>query len=243
MVKMVNFLLVLPEGGSIFNLTSDPLQSGPKYASGGDEANPCQYSFIWETPGACSVKPVQEKSCNVTNPESGYTYDFSSLHTTTNPYHNVTSGGEDGFRWEVTACGFLNHTCDGSNSAPVCQHADSHEYKCGEYETQSLKYFDGSLTVSYTGGRKCHHVDRNRSVLINLECDRTVYIGEPKYVQESDCEYTFEWPTALACPPRELECVAEGGKYDLRPLMETQNWEVNNGLDAGKHRILIGGCR
>ena len=29
------------------------------------------------------------------------------------------------------------------------------------------------------------------------------------------CEYSFEWPTLLGCPHKELECAAAGGRYDL----------------------------
>lgn len=59
-------------------------------------------------------------------------------------------------------------------------------------------------------------------------------------IQEVDCEYSFEWPTLLACPHKELECVAEGGRYDLRPLLHYQNWMVTT---SGDYNIAVGGCR
>ena len=58
--------------------------------------------------------------------------------------------------------------------------------------------------------------------------------------QEVDCEYSFEWPTLLACPHKELECVADGGRYDLRPLLHYQNWMVTT---SGEYNIAVGGCR
>ena len=58
--------------------------------------------------------------------------------------------------------------------------------------------------------------------------------------QEVDCEYSFEWPTLLACPHKELECVAAGGKYDLRPLLHYRNWMVTT---SGDYSIVVGGCR
>ncbi len=63
-----------------------------------------------------------------------------------------------------------------------------------------------------------------------------------RYVQERDCEYSFEWPTALACPPRELECLAEGGDYDLQPLLGNRNWVVTT-FGSNSFTYIIGGCR
>lgn len=188
----------------------------------------------------------KEMSCTVTDSVLGYTFDLSPLHTNRS-YFLVNSSTSNGPTWNITVCGALNSTCNTTKSdvgtVPVCQYAsNSHPYTCGKLATQTIQYLDGSLSLRYTGGDACHHVVRNRSVLINFECDNSVYIGEPKYVREENCDYTFEWPTALACRPRELECVAAGGKYDLRALLESQNWVVNTG-DGTKFHYIIGGCR
>ena len=58
--------------------------------------------------------------------------------------------------------------------------------------------------------------------------------------QEVDCEYSFVWPTLLACPHKELECVARGGRYDLRPLLHYHNYMVTT---SGDYTIAVGGCR
>ena len=185
------------------------------------------------------MKPAEVKgeTCAITDPESDYTYDFSPLRGL---QYNVTV---DDSSFQVTACGKLNATCHGSNTATTCQHtSDNNEFNCGDYSTQTIRYFEGSKTIWYRGGDVCHHVDANRSVLLNLECDRSVYIGEPRYVQEIDCAYTFEWPTALACPPQELECVAGGGNYNLQALLGNQNWVVNTG-NSKDFTLVIGGCK
>ena len=98
--------------------------------------------------------------------------------------------------------------------------------------------------MSYIGGDLCRHNNKNRSVLINFECDRTLsnYKGSPHFVSENeDCGYTFDWPTSLACLPRELECIAEGGRYDLRPLLQDRVWVVKNGIND--YHYVVGGCR
>ena len=187
---------------------------------------------------------MAEQSCNVTDPETGYVFDFSPLHTATRDHYTLAAGDESEHSFNLTVCGKLNHTCNSLESATACQHtAQGKDFKCGDFGSQTVRFFDGSITISYGGGEVCKHNKRARSVLVNLECDRSVYIGEPRYVRESDCEYSFEWPTALACPPRELECVAEGGKYDLRPLFDGRSWVVNTESSDDGYRYLIGGCK
>ncbi len=65
----------------------------------------------------------------------------------------------------------------------------------------------------------------------------------PRYLNESECAYSFEWATPLACEPRELQCVAAGGKYDLTPLLGNQHWVVDTGEVGGEYVYVIGGCR
>ena len=152
--------------------------------------------------------------------------------------------------YNVTACGPLAGSGSGgtggsgpcSGDTPLCQ-VDSNgvAHSLGQVSTQQLTYFEGSLTLTYSGGEKCRRTGKDRTVEINLECDRSVYIGTPKYVQEDNCSYTFVWPTALACPPRELQCVAQGGKYDMRPLLQQRNWLVDAGKSGNVYKI--GGCR
>ena len=68
------------------------LQSGPVFQSGGDEANLCEFSFTWETPGACPVRPAHSSSCSVRDPESGRLYDLSPL-AQLRKHFNVSSDG------------------------------------------------------------------------------------------------------------------------------------------------------
>ena len=128
----------------------------------------------------------------------------------------------------------------------VCQtDSNGKSHACGLKNTQQLVYFDGSLYLKYQNGDRCHGNQKNRSVLINLECDRTANVTTsiPRYLQETGCAYSFEWPTPLACPPRELECVAGGGKYDLTPLLGNRKWIVDTGEVGGAFVYVLGGCR
>lgn len=223
---------------------------GPHYASGGDEQNRCQYTFLWETTGACPIKPARSDSCRVESP-SGFIFDLSPLHSPPDvgsSFYHIESELSPplNFSFDLGICGSLTSPCNGKTGVSVCQRdAEGHVHVCGKSSTQKLVYFDGSLYLKYQGGDRCHHNNRDRSVLINFECDRTANMSSsrPRYVKESDCAYSFEWATPLACPPRELECVAAGGKYDLTPLLGNRHWEVDTRGIWGAFSYVIGGCR
>lgn len=99
--------------------------------------------------------------------------------------HSIVSlSVSDGkYSWDIALCGALNYACHGSSSnVSVCQHFDDHQRTSGVQTTRRLQFFDGSLSMRFTGGEKCSN-GRNRSTLINFECDRTVLIGQPRYVE------------------------------------------------------------
>lgn len=232
---------------------------GPHYASGGDEQNPCQYIFLWETTGACPIKPIKSASCQLTLP-SGFTFDLSSLHSPPTQhgkdagkdekdnatFYHIESKSSPAFSFDIGICGSLPpSSCNEKTGVSVCQEDSTHKkHSCGASSSQKLVYFDGSLSLKYEGGDLCHHNNKKRSVLVNFECDRTANVSStlPHYLRESDCGYTFEWPTPLACEPQELECVAAGGKYDLTPLLGNKLWEVDT-QGVGDDVYVIGGCR
>lgn len=221
-------------------------QAGPQYISGGDEANPCQYSFVWRTQAACHVHAVTTLTCTVTDPVTGYEFDLSPLHAAGAGHFTVA---DQKTSYNITACGPLTGAGSGPCTAgdtPLCQ-VDSNgvAHSLGQVSTQRLSYFEGSLTLTYSGGEVCRKTGKERTVVIDLDCDRSVYIGTPRYIQEDNCSYTFVWPTALACPPRELQCMAGGGRYDMRPLLQQRNWVVDAPRGGGGSRgtYVIGGCR
>ena len=52
----------------------------------------CEYSFMWETPGACPIQPAHSSTCSIRDPESGRLFDLSHLADNEN-YYTVTSDG------------------------------------------------------------------------------------------------------------------------------------------------------
>ena len=93
--------------------------------------------------------------------------------------------------------------------------------------------------LTYKGGDVCHHTNRSRVMEVTFHCDaENASRGLPHFREENDCLYRFLWPTVLACKPATIDCIAEGGKYDLRALfMTNRNWHIQNS-DVYKDRDL-----
>lgn len=208
-------------------------------------ANPCEYTFLWETRLVCPIEIQEVKACNITDEATGYTYDLIPLTTHHNNLYTVM--GTDGNNYTLTLCGALSgksSECHDDGTA-VCQSLGSgRNYNSGKYSAMELTYVDESLSLYYRDGEKCSKGDV-RTTQIDFLCDRLVagddYFGSPTFVSESShCHYLFQWSTPLACAPAELECVASGGKYNLKPLMEKRNWLISG---QNGQQIVIGGCQ
>ena len=214
--------------------------------SGGDISNPCEFVFIWETRIVCPVKEiVVKKSCNVTDPATGYTFNLDPLKTHNNNIYKVNGGDTN---YTLTICDVLPDSkspCvnESHYKISVCQ-TDSahHSHSSGNYSSMELVYIENTLSLTYKGGDSCSV--GSRITEIDFICDRFAidnYFGEPSFVSESShCHYLFEWPTALACPPTALTCTAGGGKYDLQPLLATRNWHISS---SDGREYVIGGCQ
>ena len=190
----------------------------------------CQYHFTWRTRAACPITTeTVEKSCKITDTATGYTYDLTPLRTAAKDY-NLT--GTDGHSYWINLCGALVDSKSCSKGSAGCQKpkGSSDYFSLGTVDTQELKYLDGSIVLTYKGGSVCHHNNRPRIMELTFECDReNGSRGVPHFREESECLYRFLWPTVLACKPTTIDCIAEGGKYDLRPLFTTtRNWHIQN---------------
>ena len=227
------------------------LQNGPHYLSGGNKADPCHYMFRWETPAACHVsKEISEGKCSVKDPMRGYTYNLLPLKSHQHHYtvHYTDSSNNKSAMFNLTVCGSLTNSsslCTAVSGESVCQlDSTGRSHSCGLYSKMKLSHIGETLKLSYSGGDLCHHNNHYRSVEIDFVCDSqaTDYYGVPQYRQEfqDNCTYSFIWPTALACPPKTLTCKADGGRYDLSPLLNTHQWVVDGKKDG--YRYVIGGC-
>ena len=96
------------------------------------------------------------------------------------------------YSWDIAVCGALNYSCHDSTNTDtaVCQHFDTHQRISGLQSSRKLQFFDGSLSMRLSGGDNCNSNGRSRSTLINFECDRTVLIGEPRYIEVQHIQCT-----------------------------------------------------
>jgi hypothetical protein len=215
------------------------VDNGPQYISGGDTANPCHYIFRWASRVACPVTAETTTECKISDPLRNYTFNFESLRAHKKIYNIAT----DRANYTLAICGELSQNDSTCNDAGIsgCQVDSSrHSHSLGTYSSMSLTYEDDSISLIYTEGSNCSTGPRKTE--IDFICSRNLtsnYYGYPEFVSEvHHCHYLFVWHTALACLPITLECVANGGAYDLRPL-KGREWEV----DTPNGQMLLGVCQ
>lgn len=209
--------------------------------------NSCDYTFTWETVGACPAKKIVKSNTCRLSTATNFTFDLTPLTTTSDnsSFYAIESSDNSAFSFNLSVCVPLETQCNEIWNVSVCQFDSTNYHVCGLSTNQELTYFDGALSLRFKGGDRCHHNSKDREVLVMFECDRAANISgtRPKYLNESECAYSFSWPTPLACLPQELDCVAAGGKYDLTPLLQRKHWEVETSSVVGSYSYVIGGCR
>jgi len=180
----------------------------------------------------------------VTDEASSYTYDLSPLRSTAQDY-NLT--GSDGNTYWINLCGALVNSKECSKDSAGCQKpkGSTSSFSLGKSNTEKLKYVDGSIVLTYEKGDVCHHNNRPRIMEVTFQCDNeNGSTGQPYFREENDCLYRFLWPTVLACKPKTIDCIAEGGKYDLRLLrIATPNWHIQNSNVYNDRELYISVCR
>jgi len=79
---------------------------------------------------------------------------------------------------------------------------------------------------------------------VTFQCDNeNGSIGRPYFREESDCLYRFLWPTVLVCKPKTIDCIVEGGKYNLKPLSFNRNWHIQNSNVYNDRELYISVCQ
>ena len=86
-----------------------------------------------------------------------------------------------------------------------------------------LEYFDGVLNLTYTDGEAYRDPNHTlRQAEIAFLCDMTAKEGSPKFLEEKEFTYAFEWRTQYACPTLPIECAITDEEthkqYDLSRL-------------------------
>ncbi|XP_055946152.1 cation-independent mannose-6-phosphate receptor-like isoform X1 [Argiope bruennichi] len=196
----------------------------------------CEFTFLWTTSAACPTGSLQAKSsCELTDPDSGFTFDLMPLQMEKQPYSVETSSGI----FQFNICGKIMEGCttsDGkypSQNTSVCQ-VDKDGNKISEIATAnnySLSYSQGQdLTLTYKP-LSSSPKGSEEEVIIKFPCYNGTVDPKPKFIRHEDGRYIFEMPTRLTCIPGPVDCTAvdsKGNEYDLSPLAKFSdgNWDV-----------------
>ncbi|GFQ64134.1 hypothetical protein TNCT_577571 [Trichonephila clavata] len=194
----------------------------------------CEYTFLWTTKAACPTGTLQAKdSCQLTDPDSGFTFDLTSLQMEKQPYSLETPSGI----YQFNICGKIVEGCltpDGkfpSQNTSVCK-VDKDGNKVLEIATAdayTLSYSEGQdLTLTYAS---ISASKIKEEVVIKFPCYNGTIDPKPKFIRHKEGQYIFEMPTRLACIPNHVDCNVidnKGNEYDLSPLskLRDSNWEV-----------------
>ncbi|XP_072265418.1 cation-independent mannose-6-phosphate receptor [Pyxicephalus adspersus] len=223
--------------------------TGPKLTANSN----CRYEIEWITENACHRDYLESDDCKIFNKEKGISIDLTPLkEKSVRPYHVEDEKGE--YVYYLNVCDITaGGGCLGEMSS--CQFKKSSEQKkgAGSYKSQTLRYSDGDITLTYPGGETCSS-GFQRMTVINFECNETAVNdgkGVPEFDGEADCTYFFSWETKYACPKKKEDlCHVENKKkhYNLFDLIRSpesstaENWEALNTNPSDKDRFYINVC-
>ncbi|CAD5113302.1 DgyrCDS2480 [Dimorphilus gyrociliatus] len=194
----------------------------------------CEYNFQFLTPAYKNSEKRIGSDCSVTDPVYNYKFDLSSLKAKT----NKVESNDKQYNFFLSVCqADKNSPCEKGIGAcqEIVQDPVAKKMMMGNINDK-LQWVNQKLRLKYTGGTKCHGIFK-RSTVIDFICDRQV--EKIVYINETEnCEYQFEWFTALACRSFETTptCSAEDSKnnkiYNFSPLTKTSSNYIVDGKDV-----------
>ncbi|KAM9666055.1 cation-independent mannose-6-phosphate receptor [Trichechus inunguis] len=165
------------------------------------ETSDCSYLFEWRTQHACP--PFEMTECSFKD-DAGNSFDLSSLSKYSDNWEAVTRTGATE-RYLINVCKSLAPQ-GGTDPCPleaaVCLLDGSKTVNLGRVR-DGPQWSDGSVVLTYVDGDLCPDQIRKKSATIRLTCSESQVNSRPMFISAvEDCEYTFSWPTAAACPVR-----------------------------------------
>ncbi|KFM80409.1 Cation-independent mannose-6-phosphate receptor, partial [Stegodyphus mimosarum] len=213
----------------------------------------CEYVFLWSTKAACPTGIVQSfESCQLTDPDSGFTFDLTSLWKANEPY---TVKVDFNTTYQLNVCGEVVSGClssggkQQSKRVSVCRTDLKGKFMHNIAVSNSyfLSYSIGrDLSISY----KPDEV-HGREVIIKFPCNKTTADLNPKLITNDykNDQLIFEMKTSFTCIPSHFDCNVidqYGNEYDLNPLTKyrKRNWEAIDNRPSYSHlRYHINFCR
>eukprot|EP00043_Microstomoeca_roanoka_P017824 m.187190 g.187190 ORF g.187190 m.187190 type:complete len:2655 (-) comp16710_c0_seq1:257-8221(-) len=200
-----------------------------------DENDACVYTFKWETDLVCPGADTStfELSCFVET-EQNQIVDLSPLVSSVMNWEVLDEAhGTDTYKYFISVCRPLVPTaslpqgCKQSNMA-ACQlkTSDSSHATAALGFPASPVYKNGEISMLYEFGETCGStkVPRRAQIFFSCPASRSKGLGSPKFRQEINCYYIFDWETTAACTT-EIETSTtcsvtddNDNVYDLEPL-------------------------
>eukprot|EP00123_Amoebidium_parasiticum_P017322 comp23800_c0_seq1/m.41372 comp23800_c0_seq1/g.41372 ORF comp23800_c0_seq1/g.41372 comp23800_c0_seq1/m.41372 type:complete len:2646 (-) comp23800_c0_seq1:58-7995(-) len=215
----------------------------------------CQAHVTWTSSAACPVTTHMEGSeCTLTDKSTGSFYDLRPLNKLSNGQGFIISDMTTyGQTYSLNVCGEVGGKFACGAGAGACMiDTEGKIVKIGAANS-SVELDNGSLRLLLAGEEPCPKSPTvNRTTQILFVCSKRVGSGNPRLVlNDEDCSYTFQWPTAIACASKdeEVPCAFSstftGKKYDLSSLARSekgdQNWVVED--TKNNKRFLLNVCR
>ncbi|XP_006882881.1 PREDICTED: cation-independent mannose-6-phosphate receptor [Elephantulus edwardii] len=165
------------------------------------ETSDCSYLFEWRTQHACP--PYEMTECSFKD-EAGNSFDLSSLSRYSDNWEAVTRTGATE-HYLINVCKSLSPQ-PGNEPCPlesaVCLLNNSKSVNLGRVK-DGPQWKDEAVVLEYVDGDLCPDQIRKKSTTIRFICSKNQVRSRPMFVSAvEDCEYTFSWPTAAACPVR-----------------------------------------
>ncbi|XP_023555112.1 cation-independent mannose-6-phosphate receptor [Octodon degus] len=163
------------------------------------ETSDCSYLFEWRTQYACP--PFNVTECSLKD-GAGNSFDLSPLSRYSDNWEAVTRTGATE-HYLINVCKSLAPQA-GSEPCPlesaVCLLDGSKSVNLGRVR-DGPQWIDGVTVLTYVDGDLCPDKIRRKSTTIRFRCSESQVNSRPLFVSAvEDCEYTFSWPTAAACP-------------------------------------------
>ncbi|XP_013094789.2 cation-independent mannose-6-phosphate receptor-like [Biomphalaria glabrata] len=219
------------------------------------EINGCQDHFIWQSSAACPQRPDKSGlteanfgDCTVTNFNTGYKFDLSSLKRPS----GYTTYDRDGHEFTLNVCGWVDKSTGCVNGTGACQVSQvglKTYVNTGKANARPI-YKDGVIVLEYKEGELCNSKKVPKETYINFICDQDAGTGVPVYIDRSDdCIYYFHWETQLVCE-KEVKCEAVTDAdvtLDFSPLiLKSGQYNVlpsDSGSNHSPGTIFINLCR
>ncbi|XP_035231136.1 cation-independent mannose-6-phosphate receptor-like [Stegodyphus dumicola] len=228
---------------------------GNNYLQYLNKVDACEYVFffLWSTKAACPTGIVQSfESCQLTDPDSGFTFDLTPLWKANEPY---TVKVDFNTTYQLNICGRVVSGClssggkQQSKRVSVCRTDSKGKliHNIAVSNSYFLSYSTGSdLSISYQPDGVY-----DREVIIKFPCNKTTADLNPKLISNDyrNDQLIFEMKTSLTCIPSHFDCnvIDEyGNEYDLNPLAKFRkiNWEATDNRPSYSHlRYHINFCR